>query len=208
MISYLRFLWVKICLISSLKTNVFAFANSFWIIVFFKKLSRNFPLIRSLFTYQFADCFIKFIWLNFYTMKFSRFKFSFCWTFNILTQPVNIVKCFFNFLSSCVSSFQSLPLFDSLIIISNCIRFVKNIFKLFSNFFVPADPLPRGYKRKVRLLSSDSLFILPLLSPGVKGQFLLYRDHYGKENRESLSYLRFQRQEREYRESNRKRFDG
>ena len=45
MISYLRFLWVKICLISSLKTNVFAFANSFWIIVFFKKLSRNFPLI-------------------------------------------------------------------------------------------------------------------------------------------------------------------
>ena len=47
----------KICLISSLKTNTFAFANSFWIIVFFKKLSRNFPLIRSLFTYQFADCF-------------------------------------------------------------------------------------------------------------------------------------------------------
>ena len=31
-------------------------------------------------------------------MKFSRFKFSFCWTFNILTHPVNIVKCFFNFL--------------------------------------------------------------------------------------------------------------
>ena len=93
-----------------------AFANSFWIIVFFKKLSRNFPLIRSLFTYQFADCFkclsifryalslsvesvlmykstlrsvlprlrayrkiyfaLKFIWLNFYTMKFSRFRFD------------------------------------------------------------------------------------------------------------------------------------
>ena len=31
-------------------------------------------------------------------MKFSRFKFSFCWTFNILTHSVNIVKCFFNFL--------------------------------------------------------------------------------------------------------------
>ena len=28
----------------SLKTNVFALANSFWIIVFFKKLSRNSPL--------------------------------------------------------------------------------------------------------------------------------------------------------------------
>ena len=128
---------VKICLIFSLKTNVFAFANSFWIIVFFKKLSRNFPLIRSLFTYQFADCFkclsifryalslsvesvlmykstlrsvlprlrayrkiyfaLKFIWLNFYTMKFSRFKFSVLLNVIILTQPVNIVKRFFLF---------------------------------------------------------------------------------------------------------------
>ena len=171
MVFHLSFLWVKICLISSLKTNVFAFANSFWIIVFFKKLSRNSPLIRSLFTCQFADCFkrlsifryalslsvesvlmykstlrsvlprlrayrkiyfaLKFIWLNFYTMKFSRFKFSFCWTFNILTHPVNIVKCFFNFLSSYVSSFQSLPLFDSLIILPNFRFFVKPFFLLF-----------------------------------------------------------------------------
>ena len=131
MVFHLSFLWVKICLISSLKTNVFAFANSFWIIVFFKKLSRNSPLIRSLFTYQFADCFIKFIWLNFYTMKFSRFKFSFCWTFNILTHSVNIVKRFFNFLPSYVSSFQSLPLFDSLIILSNFRFFVKPFFLLF-----------------------------------------------------------------------------
>ena len=30
-----------------LKTSAFAFANSFWIIVFFQKLSRNSPLIRS-----------------------------------------------------------------------------------------------------------------------------------------------------------------
>ena len=89
-----------------------AFANSFWIIVFFKKLSRNFPLIvlpiRWLFQMlvNFPLCFvafgrigthvqkytpfrspsasrlsknllrIKFIWLNFYTMKFSRFRFD------------------------------------------------------------------------------------------------------------------------------------
>ena len=88
----------------------------FELLSFFKKLSRNFPLICSLFTYQFADCFkrlsifryalslsvesvlmykstlrsvlprlrayrkiyfaLKFIWLNFYTMKFSRFRFD------------------------------------------------------------------------------------------------------------------------------------
>ena len=142
MVFHLRFLWVKICLISSLKTNVFAFANSFWIIVFFKKLSRNSPLncltnslivskclpISHYWKNRFA---LKFIWLNFYTMKFSRFKFSFCWTFNILTHPVNIVKCFFNFLSSYVSSFQSLPLFDSLIILPNFWFFVKPFFLLF-----------------------------------------------------------------------------
>ena len=132
MVSYLSFLrkqvWqVKICLISSLKTNVFAFANSFWIIVFFKKLSRNFPLnclTNSLIVSNF-------IWLNFYTMKFSRFKFSFCWTFNILTHSANIVKRFFNFLPSYVSSFQSLPLFDSLIILPNFRFFVKPFFLLF-----------------------------------------------------------------------------
>ena len=191
-----------------------AFANSFWIIVFFKKLSRNFPLIRSLFTYQFADCFkclsifryalslsvesvlmykstlrsvlprlrayrkiyfaLKFIWLNFYTMKFSRFRFSVCWTFNILTHSVNIVKRFFNFLPSYVSSFQSLLFCDSLIIISNRIRFVKNIFKLLRTFFIPADPLPRGCERKARLLSSDSLTILPLFGLTVNTLFWLF----------------------------------
>ena len=102
-----RFRQVKICLISSLKTNVFAFANSFWIIVFFKKLSRNFPLIRSLFTYQFADCFIKFIWLNFYTMKFSRFRFSVLLNVIILTQPVNIVKRFFLFHQVFIKSMEN-----------------------------------------------------------------------------------------------------
>ena len=147
MVFHLRFLWVKICLISSLKTNVFAFANSFWIIVFFKKLSRNFPLIRSLFTYQFADCFkrlsifryalslsvesvlmykstlrsvlprlrayrkiyfaLKFIWLNFYTMKFSRFKFSVVLNVFILTQPVNIVKRFFLFHQVFIKSMEN-----------------------------------------------------------------------------------------------------
>ena len=107
MVFHLRFLWVKICLISFLKTNVFAFANSFWIIVFFKKLSRNFPLIRSLFTYQFADCFIKFIWLNFYTMKFSRFKFSVLLNVIILTQPVNIVKRFFLFHQVFIKSMEN-----------------------------------------------------------------------------------------------------
>ena len=112
---------VKICLISSLKTNVFAFANSFWIIVFFKKLSRNFPLIRSLFTYQFADCFkmltdfsllknrfaLKFIWLNFYTMKFSRFRFNVVLNVFILTQPVNIVKRFFLFHQVFIKSMEN-----------------------------------------------------------------------------------------------------
>ena len=107
MVFHLRFLWVKICLISFLKTNVFAFANSFWIIVFFKKLSRNFPLIRSLFTYQFADCFIKFIWLNFYTMKFSRFRFSVLLNLIILTQPVNIVKRFFLFHQVFIKSMEN-----------------------------------------------------------------------------------------------------
>ena len=40
---------------------------------------------------------IKFIWLNFYTMKFSRFRFSKLLNVIILTQSVNIVKCFFPF---------------------------------------------------------------------------------------------------------------
>ena len=130
MVFHLSFLWVKICLISSLKTNVFAFANSFELLFL-----RNCRETLRLLSYQFADCFIKFIWLNFYTMKFSRFKFSFCWTFNILTHLVNIVKCFFHFLSTCVSSFQSLPFFDSLIILSNFRFFVKPFFLLFFVLF-------------------------------------------------------------------------
>ena len=101
-------------------------------------------------------------------MKFSRFKFSVLLNVIILTQPVNIVKRFFSFSSNFykIDGKFSAPLFcDSLIIISNRIRFVKNIFKLFSNFFFPTDPLPRGCERKARLLSSDSLTILPLFVP-------------------------------------------
>ena len=94
---------VKICLISSLKTNVFAFANSFWIIVFFKKLSRNSPLnclTNSLIVSNF-------IWLNFYTMKFSRFRFSVVLNVFILTQPVNIVKRFFLFHQVFIKSMEN-----------------------------------------------------------------------------------------------------
>lgn len=58
-----------------------------------------------------------------------------------------------------------------MIIISNRIRFVKNIFKLFSSFFVPADPLPRGFEGKARLLSNDSLTILPLFGLTVNTLF-------------------------------------
>ena len=79
----------------------------FELLSFFKKLSRNSPLIRSLFTYQFADCFIKFIWLNFYTMKFSRFKFSVVLNVFILTQPVNIVKRFFLFHQVFIKSMEN-----------------------------------------------------------------------------------------------------
>ena len=103
MVFHLRFLWVKICLISSLKTNVFAFANSFWIIVFFKKLSRNFPLIVLPIRWLFQ----KFIWLNFYTMKFSRFRFSVLLNVIILTQPVNIVKRFFLFHQVFIKSMEN-----------------------------------------------------------------------------------------------------
>ena len=110
-------------------------------------MSRNSPLIRSLFTYQFADCFkrlsifryalslsvesvlmykstlrsvlprlrayrkiyfaLKFIWLNFYTMKFSRFKFSVVLNVIILTQPVNIVKRFFLFHQVFIKSMEN-----------------------------------------------------------------------------------------------------
>ena len=104
-------------------------------------------------------------------MKFSKFKFSVLLNIFILTQPVNIVKRFFSFSSSFYKidgKFSALLFCDSLIIISNRIRFVKNIFKLFSNFFFPADPLPRGCERKARLLSSDSLTILPLFGLSVK----------------------------------------
>ena len=104
-------------------------------------------------------------------MEFSRFKFSVVLNILILTQSVNIVKRFFLFhqvFYKTDGKFSALLFFDSLIIISNRIRFVKNIFKLFSNFFFPTDPLPRGYKRKARLLSSDSLTILPLFGLSVK----------------------------------------
>ena len=71
---------VKICLISSLKTNVFAFANSFWIIVFFKKLSRNFPLIvlpiRWLFQtlVNFPLCFVAFGRIGTHVQKYTPFR--------------------------------------------------------------------------------------------------------------------------------------
>lgn len=115
-------------------------------------------------------------------MKFSRFRSSVLLNVIILTQPVNIVKRFFSFSSNFykIDGKFSAPLFcDSLIIISNRIRFVKNIFKLFSNFFVPADPLPRGCERKARLLSSDSLSILPPLLPFVKYPFRVFRRNLG-----------------------------
>ena len=107
-------------------------------------------------------------------MKFSRFKFSVLLNVIILTQPVNIVKRFFLFHQVFIKSmekFSALLFCDSLIIISNRTRFVKNIFKLFSNFFFPADPLPRGCERKARLLSSDSLTILPLFGLTVNTLF-------------------------------------
>ena len=107
-------------------------------------------------------------------MKFSRFRFSVLLNVIILTQPVNIVKHFFLFyqlFAKSMWSFQCRLFCDSLIIISNCIRLVKNIFKLFSNFFIPADPLPRGCERKVCLLSSDSLSILSPFSIFVKRVF-------------------------------------
>ena len=71
---------VKICLISSLKTNTFAFANSFWIIVFFKKLSRNFPLIvlpiRWLFQMlvNFPLCFVAFGRIGTHVQKYTPFR--------------------------------------------------------------------------------------------------------------------------------------
>ena len=107
-------------------------------------------------------------------MKFSRFRSSVVLNVIILTQPVNIVKRFFSFSSSFYKidgKFSALLFCDSLIIISNRIRFVKNIFKLFSNFFFPADPLPRGCERKARLLSNDSLTILPLFGLTVNTLF-------------------------------------
>ena len=182
MVFYLRFLWVKICLISSLKTNTFAFANSFWIIVFFKKLSRNFPLIRSLFTYQFADCFIKFIWLNFYTMKFSRFRFSVLLNVIILTQPVNIVKRFFLFHQVFIKSmenFRRCCFATAWLLYQTAYALSRTFLNFFSNFFFPADPLPRGCERKARLLSSDSLSILPPLLPFVKYPFRVFRRNLG-----------------------------
>ena len=91
------------------------------------------PRLRAYRKIYFA---LKFIWLNFYTMKFSRFRFSVLLNVIILTQPVNIVKHFFLFYQLFAKSmwgFQCRLFCDSLIIISNCIRLVKNIFKLFSN---------------------------------------------------------------------------
>ena len=113
-------------------------------------------------------------------MKFSRFKFSVLLNVIILTQPVN--QALFSFSSSFYKidgKFSALLFCDSLIIISNCIRLVKNIFKLFSNFFIPADPLPRGCERKVCLLSSDSLSILPPLLPFVKYPFRVFSQEFG-----------------------------
>ena len=115
-------------------------------------------------------------------MKFSRFRSSVLLNVIILTQPVNIVKRFFSFSSSFYKidgKFSALLFCDSLIIISNRTRFVKNIFKLFSNFFVPADPLPRGCERKARLFSSDSLSILPPLLPFVKYPFRVFSQEFG-----------------------------
>ena len=50
---------------------------------------------------------LKFIWLNFYTMKFSRFKFSVLLNIFILTQPVNIVKRFFLFHQVFIKSMEN-----------------------------------------------------------------------------------------------------
>ena len=50
---------------------------------------------------------IKFIWLNFYTMKFSRFRFSVLLNVIILTQPVNIVKRFFLFHQVFIKSMEN-----------------------------------------------------------------------------------------------------
>ena len=50
---------------------------------------------------------LKFIWLNFYTMKFSRFKFSVLLNVIILTQPVNIVKRFFLFHQVFIKSMEN-----------------------------------------------------------------------------------------------------
>ena len=89
-------------------------------------------------------------------MKFSRFRFSVLLNVIILTQPVNIVKRFFSFSSSFYKidgKFSALLFCDSLIIISNRIRFVKNIFKLFFELFLPG----RSASAWLRETSSSAL---------------------------------------------------
>ena len=111
----------------------------------------------------------KIIWLNFYTMKFSRFKFSFCWTFNILTHSVNIVKCFFNFLRLTFPVFKACRF-------STAWLFYQTFDSLSSPFFFffITCPLPCGGKNKSKGLPfRDSLFILPP-SPQTVKHFFLY----------------------------------
>ena len=62
------------------------------------------PRLRAYRKIHFA---LKSIWLNFYTMKFSRFRFSVVLNVFILTQPVNIVKRFFLFHQVFIQSMEN-----------------------------------------------------------------------------------------------------
>ena len=120
---------------------------------------------------------IKFIWLNFYTMKFSRFRFSVLLNVIILTQPVNIVKHFFLFHQVFIKSmenFRRCCFSTAWLLYQTAYALSRTFLNFFSNFFFPADPLPRGCERKVHLLSSDSLSILPPLLPFVKYPFRVF----------------------------------